>query len=209
MSQDKPLKRSSLNKDLDLNLVSTVLRRNFWVPILIAALAIASCWVYLRYTKPVYESTAVIQRSTQDEGKRILDIEGFEKEGDLSEDVELLKSTFLLEKALRNLNLEISYYAEGEILTEERYLNSSYHITLLELKDSSLVGTPVWVSNKGESINLSFAKNGETKSFDIRPDEPINNEYFNMIFKINNDELFSNSSKNNKLYIPIKFHFFR
>lgn len=200
MSQDKPIKRSTLNKDLDLNLAATVLRRNFWVPIVIACLAIAGCWVYLRYTKPVFESSAVIQRSTQDEGKRILDIEGFEKEGDLSEDVELLRSTFLLEKALRNLNLEISYFAEGEILTEERYLNSSYHITLLELKDSSLVGVPIWVNNQGESVEFSFEKNGGTQRIEIIPNEPVNNDFFNLIFKVNNQALFESNSGNNKLY---------
>lgn len=109
--------------------------RKYWpvFPVLFL-LAFASGFLYLRYTKPLYSSNAIIQRSSQDEGKRILDIDNFEKEGSLSEDVELLRSTFLLEKAIRNLDLNTSYFSEGEILTEEKYLMSSYHITLLELK---------------------------------------------------------------------------
>jgi tyrosine-protein kinase Etk/Wzc len=194
------VKTSSLNKEFDLNLAGTVFRRNFYVPLIIAALAASLSFVYLRYTKPVYRSTAVIQRSSQDEGKRILDIDGFEKEDNLSEDVELLKSTFLLEKALRNLNLEISYFAEGEILTEERYLNSSYHITLLELKDSSLVGQPIWVTSKNEVIELTFSVAGEERTIEVDSDRPVNNEYFNLIFKINNKEHFEQNSKANKLF---------
>ena len=200
MAENNSIKRTSFNKEFDTTLMATVLRRNIFVPIIMLVLGLTISFIYLRYTKPVYESNAVIQRSSQDEGKRILDIEGFENENDLSADVELLKSTYLLEKSLRNLNLEISYFAEGEILTEERYLSSSYHITILELKDSSLVGVPIWVKNKGENIDLTFEKAGENKTITVQPDTPINNEYFNMIFKINDEALFKTNSSSNKLY---------
>ena len=147
-------KVSSLNKDFDADIVLAVLKRNWLVVPIMFALALTFSFIYLRYTKPLYQSSAVIQRSSQDEGKRVLDIEGFEQENKLSEDVELLKSTFLLEKALKNLNLTVSYFSEGDILTEEKYLYSPYHVTLLELKDSSLIGKQIHVVQNGESINL-------------------------------------------------------
>ncbi|MBD3638504.1 MAG: polysaccharide biosynthesis tyrosine autokinase [Crocinitomicaceae bacterium] len=200
IESNKPIKRNSLNRDLDLNLAVTVLKRNFYVPLIFLFIGLGASFVYLRYTKPVFQSTAVIQRSSQDEGKRILDIEGFEKENDLSEDVELLHSTFLLEKALRNLNLEISYYAEGDILTEERYLLSSYHVTLMELKDSSLVGVPIFITNTGSAVDLTFEKQGVSQTISIQPNTPVNNEYFNMVFKVNNEAQFNHNSRVNKLY---------
>jgi tyrosine-protein kinase Etk/Wzc len=149
-------KVSSLNKDFDADIVLAVLKRNWLIVPIMFALALTLSFIYLRYTKPLYQSSAVIQRSSQDEGKRVLDIEGFEQENKLSEDVELLKSTFLLEKALKNLNLTVSYFSEGDILTEEKYLYSPYHVTLLELKDSSLIGKQIHVVQNGESINLTF-----------------------------------------------------
>lgn len=199
-NENTPVKLSWLNKEFDLGLVSTVLRRNVFVPVILLALGGSIGFLYLRYTKPVYESAAVIQRSSQDEGKRILDIDGFDYENDLSEDVELLKSTFLLEKALRNLNLEISYFAEGDILTEEKYLLSSYHITLLELKDSSLMGVPFFVINMNDHVEISFTKNGQELSIPVPVDEPIDNEYFNLIFKVNNLQQFEENSRKNKLF---------
>ena len=114
--------RFAVNKDFDPDILWVVIRKHWLIFPLLFIIAFSSGYLYLRYTKPVYSSNAIIQRSSQDEGKRILDIESFESEGSLSEDVELLKSPFLLEKALRNLNLNISYYSEGEILTEEKYL---------------------------------------------------------------------------------------
>ena len=118
--------RFAINKEFDADIIWVVLRKHWLVYPLLILIALSSGYLYLRYTKPVYASNAVIQRSSQDEGKRILDIESFENEGLLSEDVELLKSTFLLEKALRNLNLNISYFSEGDILTEEE-LNIFYN----------------------------------------------------------------------------------
>ena len=193
-------KNSWLNKEIDLNLMRNVLKRNFYVPIILLILAFVSSFIYLRYTKPIYESSAIIQRSTQDEGKRILDIEGFENESSLSEDVELLKSTFLLEKSLKNLNLEVSYFAEGQILTEEKYLLSSYHITLLNLKDSSLIGKPVQVNTQGDQVLLSFESNGSREKIEVNHGELLDNDFFTLIFKINDPEQFSESSSENELY---------
>ncbi|UKN02220.1 polysaccharide biosynthesis tyrosine autokinase [Paracrocinitomix mangrovi] len=203
-TEKKSIIASSLNKEFDINLAITVLKKNFFIPLIILLLGLGISFVYLRYTKPVYESKAVIQRSTQDEGKRILDIEGFEKEQEVSEDVELLKSTFLLEKALKNLNLQISYFAEGQILTEEKYLMSSYHVTLLELRDSSLIGKPVLVTTKGSDVvNLNFTSSTGNHSLDIKVDEKVENEFFSLSFKISNPEQFRVNAAENKLYFVI------
>jgi capsular exopolysaccharide synthesis family protein len=199
--KNRPVSKiSKLNKEFDLDLAILVLKKNKMFPILLILIALSLSYIYLRYTKPVYESSAVIQRTSQDEGKRILDIDGFDQESDLSEDVELLRSTFLLDKALRNLTLGISYYSEGEILTEEKYLQSSYHITLLELKDSSLVGTPISVENSNDNINLSYMANGKPEKISIKQDEVVENEFFRLIFKVNNQKQFFQSSKENSLY---------
>ena len=193
----------TLNKEFDLDILLGVLRRQWLVFPILFAIAFASGYIYLRYTKPVYDSNAVIQRGSQDEGKRILDIESFESEGSLSEDVELLKSTFLLDKALHNLNLNVSYYSEGEILTEEKYLMSSYHITLLELYDSSVVGMPIYLTKEDSGFNLAFTKNGVVEEFLIQPDEEFSNDYFSLIFKIDKVDQFESSVSENTLYFVL------
>lgn len=163
-------------------------------------LALSLSYLYLRYTKPLYQSTAVIQRSTQDEGKRVFDIEGFEEENKLSEDVELLRSPFLLEEALRNLNLVVSYYSEGDILTEEKYLLSPYHITLLELKDSSLIGKQIRVSKNGEKIRIEFDHEGTKQVSEFFPEEEVNTDFFRFYFKIDDPVLFERDLSENNVY---------
>ena len=193
-------KISSLNNDFDLDIVKTVFRKNwFYIPI-VMFIGLFLAFIYLRYTKPLYESSAIIQRTSKDEGKRILEIDNFEQESKLSEDVELLKSTFLLEKAVKNLNLKISYYSEGKILTEEKYLQSPYHVTLLELKDSSLVGKPIYVEQIGENIQLKFQSKGVIKQLLLNDNELIDNEFFNLTLKINDQSRFYEEVNENKLY---------
>ena len=194
---------SALNKQFDLSIVKIVLKKNWIVFPVLLLIALFISFIYLRYTKPLYASGAVIQRSAQDEGKRILDIESFEKEGSLSEDVELLKSTFLLEKALRNLNLNISYYSEGQILTEEKYLLSSYHVNLLTLKDSSLINQPINVSYDNGKLYLSYSINNVLQKIEVIEDQLIDNEYFSLYFKINKANIFYDVIEDNSLYFII------
>lgn len=196
-------KKFALNKEFDSSILWSVLKRYWLVFPVLMVLAISSGYLYLRYTKPVFASNATIQRSSQDEGKRVLDIEGFEREGSLSEDVELLRSTFLLEKALRNLNLNISYYSEGEILTEEKYLLSSYHITLLELYDSTLISTPIYLKKDSDKYVISYQHKGEVHQMELQPDEPAANEDFSLIFKIDKPEQFNSSIDENTLYFVL------
>jgi tyrosine-protein kinase Etk/Wzc len=196
--------RFAVNKEFDLDIVWVVLRKHWLVYPLLLLVALTSGYLYLRYTKPVYSSSAVIQRSSQDEGKRILDIESFENEGLLSEDVELLKSTFLLEKALRNLNLNISYFSEGDILTEEKYLMSSYHVTLLEITDSSIIGKPIHVDlAENNQYLVSYNLNGEKIELKINADEVVATKHFRLLLKVDDKAQFKRDSDENALYFVL------
>ena len=198
--KNKISKNSRFNTEFDTAVLLSVLRRQWFIIPILLLIGISSGFLYLRYTKPKYESSAVIQRSSQDEGKRVLDIENFQNENNLSEDIELLKSEFLLEKALRNLNLEISYFSEGEILTEEKYLYSSYHITLRKLKDSTLIGQRINLLNEGGNLSFSFFKNGAEVKLPVIPNQLVDNEYFDLTLKISKEDIFQKSSVENQLY---------
>ncbi|HIP36809.1 MAG TPA: polysaccharide biosynthesis tyrosine autokinase [Crocinitomix sp.] len=191
--------RSNLNKDFDLDIAKSVIKRN-WISVpIIIGISLVLAFIYLRYSKPLYESSALIQRTSKDEGKRILEIDGFSQELNLQEDVELLKSTFLLEKALKNLNLKISYFSEGKILTEEKYLQSPYHITLFELKDSSLIGKKIEVTGNIDKVTLSFP-NSNYQPIEIIPSVPFENNWFSIEFKVNDKTNFLKNLKENKNY---------
>ncbi len=193
-------KISRFNNELDFSIALVVLRNNWVIVPVLLLLGLTGSFLYLRYTKPVYESNTVIQRSSRDEGKKILELENLEQEDNLSQDVELLRSSFLLQKALRNLNLSISYYSEGQILTEEQYVLSAYHITLYELRDSTLVGSRINVTGNGENVNLTFNASGKRIDIPIVPGQRVENDYFVLDFKITDMDQFRISISENNLY---------
>lgn len=200
---DKGFTISNLNKDLDFGIFKTVVKSNMLWVLLIFAGGILASVLYLRYTKPIFQSKAIIQRTLKDEGQRILDFDNLNQENNLSADVELLKSPFLLEKVLMNLNLQVSYFSQGEVLTEEKFTQSPYHVTFLELKDSSLVNSPIFLSQKDQQLIISYEAKGQGYEVPVFKDKILDNEHFKLVFKINNSAKLAEDLKNDKLYFRI------
>lgn len=196
-------KISNLNTDLDLDILKIVFRKTWFYILFSVIIGLLVGFIYLRYTKPLYEANAVIQRSSKDEGQRILEFNNFDQENNLSVDVELLKSPFLLEKTIKDLNLKISYFSEGKFLTEEKFTDSPYHINFIKLKDSSLINKPIFIENINDDLIMSFMKDNKKLFIKLIANSEIENQYFKLKFKVNNQVQFENDLKENTLYFRI------
>ncbi|MFD1552768.1 hypothetical protein DNU06_08620 [Putridiphycobacter roseus] len=194
---------SSLNKDIDIDILKTVFKKNWIWLLLCVIIGVSIAFVYLRYTKPIYESRAIIQRSLKDEGQRILEFKDFNTENNLSADVELLRSPFLMEKVLMNLNLKISYFSEGEVLIEEKFKQSPYHLIFYELKDSSLINVPIYLKDGQDGLYLVFNANQKKNEIPVAHDQLVDNEYFKFVFKINNEKVFKADLEKDDLFFKI------
>ena len=95
----------------------------------------------------------VIQLSDKDNAKDVLNIENINsRNNQLSSIVELLRSELLFNRAVKSLSLNVSLYSRGKVLTEEKYLKSSFYIQPYELKDSSLINQEITVTFKGKEL---------------------------------------------------------
>ncbi len=202
-NEDRAFNISRFNRELDAGIFRTVIKSNWLAVVVIFILGIFFSLIYLRYTKPIYESRAIIQRTIKDEGQRILNFDNIKQENNLSADVELLKSPFLLEKVLINLNLQVSYFSEGEVLTQEKFTQSPYHVTFLELKDSSLVNLPVEVIQENDELFLEYRFGKRTFRYAVSHNKIVDGEHFKLVFKIDNKEKFESDLKSDKLYFRI------
>ena len=105
--------------DFDLGLlISTIKKSLIWM-VLIFALAMGGAYVYLHFTQPIYESSSVVQIVTDNKANRLLNVENIYESQDISKQIELLRSEEFFKRVLNSLNLEVSYYNEGEVLTHE------------------------------------------------------------------------------------------
>lgn len=196
----KPENIIFVNKELDTTILSTVFKRAwFWIPLMMVFF-ISLGFIYLRYTKPVYESSMVIQVTAEDQGADVLDLKNVNTKASISREIELLRSEFIFEKALRSLDLNISHYAEGEFLVEKRYHQSNFNVTAYDLKDSSLCHRRIFVSPVGENVSVSYSLHGKTFKYNVSPGERLKTDHFDVVFKVNNWDAFLKDAEKNKLY---------
>ncbi|MCF6240610.1 MAG: Wzz/FepE/Etk N-terminal domain-containing protein, partial [Bacteroidales bacterium] len=112
-----------INPKYDPLILRTILKRYWWWPTLFIFFFGLLAFLYLRYTKPTFESSMVLQLGNTDKAAEVIDIENINtKDDEISGVVELLRSELLFDKALSSLNLNVSLYTRGQILTEEKYL---------------------------------------------------------------------------------------
>jgi len=85
-----------INDHFNPGILRVVLRRHWYKPLLVFLVLGSIAFLYLRYTKPIYSSKAVIQVVRENKTKQVLgDKITQENDFNLSKDVELLKSTVM------------------------------------------------------------------------------------------------------------------
>ena len=191
-----------INKGYNPHLLRSVLRKYWFLPILFVSLFLTAAFLYLRYTKMVYRSTSVIQIEKKDQGKEILDIEEqLSQEPNISSEIELLRSEFLFSSALDRLNMNVSLFSKGKLLTEELYHLSAFNVTPFELKDSSLCNVPIYITSvKGKNVTLEYTVKGVKTFVRGKTDKHIVTKHFDIVFKMINREAFKELSDKNELY---------
>lgn len=186
------------------------LYRGFPIILLIVIIAIGIANKYLKYTTPMYESTAKIKLADLHEGvsnsNLFKDFDVFVTSNKIGAEVELLKSSVLIQKTLEKLDMKIAIYRVGDIHKTELY-NQSPFVVEAELQNPKFYNVPfeVVVTNgstiviktpSGNAISSKFNKvikfDGGIISIKInknllakRPDLKINDKYE---FIINSDE---------------------
>lgn len=168
-----------LNKEFNIQIVQTILKRNWYWPIIFPILFFSLGYLYLRYTKAVFESSAVIQIQDKDQGKEVLDIENIGNKNNLSSNIELLKSPVLFENAIQHLDLGACFFNKGSILTSQLYgSNNTVRYRDLVIIDSSIIGTPIYFIQEDEQLKLSYQLPGLSVKAPITINQRITTPHF-------------------------------
>ena len=137
---------TNFSQEFELGLFVFILNRSLiWIALAMLT-ALASAFIYLRYTAPTYEARSIIQLSSNNTAKEILNttINAMGEESHTIEaDVELMRSKYFLGRVLDKLPFQVSYYNRGQILTEEYYTRSFFKVQDLQITDSAIMDVPV------------------------------------------------------------------
>ena len=89
-----------INDNFDLSIFTQILRKGWWVCVLLLAASVTAAFLYLRYTQPLYESSCVIQINEEDRNANMLNFSNQYHKTDLSKVLELMRSKEFLKRAL-------------------------------------------------------------------------------------------------------------
>src|SRR5688572_23227375 len=139
-----------------------------FLPLFLLSLAFSLliAWVYLRYATRIYGAggTMAIKNEQVASNDKVEDIlAGGPRTGNIQNEIEILKSTPLMERVVKSQNLQISYTAIGKIKEFNVYKQGPFLVEVLELKDSTL---PFTVKVKFVN-NRQYRINGDSKTFNL------------------------------------------
>lgn len=153
-------KISPINEDFDFKLFITIAKKNLLWFILFMLIAIFTALLILRYTAPTFESFSIIKIADEDNAETILGIDpsrqAISENNNLAGNIELIRSRIIVDRALANLPLKVSYYAKGAVLVNELYRSSPFSVDF-EVKDSTILDANILIDFKdSKTVILSY-----------------------------------------------------
>jgi len=173
--------KSEFLDSMDFQKIKTVFSKNIIWLLLIFLSCTTAAYLYIRYTKPMYESVSDLKLDVKSEAT-ILGFNTNQNFDDLTGEIELLKSKLFFNKVINTANIDISYHYYGAILTQERYKNSPFTVEY-QLKNTAYFNKVFDLEIQDENkFQLSYAKGGSKVYNDHRFDDSIETDDF--VFQI-------------------------
>ena len=191
-----------LNKEFNSIILNNVLRKHWYKPVILVVFGVITAFIYLRYTKQTYESSSIIQLVEEDKVKDVLGDKGIvQASTDLSKEIEFLRSDVLFDAVLKQLNMNVSLFSEGKLLTKDLYGNAPFSIVIYSLYDSSFCGKRIDLSIENKNIILlTYSHNGKIFKTKGTLNNIIKTNHFQLSIKSNNAKEVYDVIQSNTLY---------
>lgn len=134
------------------------------------AIALALAFTYLRYTTYQYQASAIIKIKDDKQSQKLPSISEMSKgslfadgNNKINDEIEVMTSRTLISNIVKNLQLNIRYYAQGKIKEQELYHNPPIKLNFFAV-DSIIhqVDTTLYIKIKSPSEFLMFKDDGKS-----------------------------------------------
>jgi len=204
---------SYLGGEIDIEKLHTVLGKSWlWIMLIVLSTNLTA-YLVIRWTKPLFESYSDIKLNVKKDANFLgfLEINEEQNLNNISGEIELIKSKLFFDKVIKTLDLDISYYAVGNILEDEKYRSPPFKVdyTFLDnwVYDQQFTVT---ISNEDEFI-LGYPDHTQIPNQICRFGQTIQNEHFALrltmnlpLNEVDKDQLYSfkiNSQNSLLLYL--------
>jgi len=184
-------------QQLDWSKLKLILRKSMpWI-LLIFIIHFTASFLFLRYTKPMYQSNSEIKLDQKNQSN-ILGLPQLEQTsnfGLLSSEIELIKSRLFFNKVIETVDLNPQYFTYGKILDDEKYLTPPFTIEY-KILDANIFNVPIDISFIDEkSFELSYSIGKETLSYTKHFDDSIHTAHLDCIIRLIQPYNFDDDSK--------------
>lgn len=195
-------KDNELLENVDFQRFIYVIRNNLFLLTLLIAFCISSSFLYLRYTKEIFESKSTLKLDLKQDATEIGLSQKLSKNGSgfnhLFGEIEMLKSKIIYNEVLEEIDLATTYHFYGNILTEERYKNNPFKV-LYNSQDKILFDQPINITFISENeVGVSLI-NGNEKTYAFNA--PISISGFS--FTVHKTDFFNSNQIGDKYYFVI------
>jgi capsular exopolysaccharide synthesis family protein len=175
-------------------------------------LCAVTAFLYLRYTTPVYQSTATIIIKEDKEGGSIPGLEAFEGMGLLAgmggsgieNEMGILRSKQLITDVAKELQLNIRYFFEGDVRTIEVYANKPIEVQILKQDDQKLIQPLTFRFTEKEGANFLLTGDDTGEEIEGSYGKPVDLDFATLIIT-KRPELEKSTVSNNSAPFLISF----
>lgn len=152
------------NPEIDWLKLKLIIKKSLPWFVAIFTILITAAVLYLRYTKPMYESSSEIKLD-QENQSNVLGLPQYEQSsniGLLSSEMEIIQSRLFFNKVIETVKLNPQYFTYGSILVDEKFLNPPFNVDY-KILNANIYNTPIDIQILDEnSYKLSYSvKNKE------------------------------------------------
>ncbi|HRE97369.1 MAG TPA: polysaccharide biosynthesis tyrosine autokinase, partial [Flavobacteriales bacterium] len=189
---------TNFSNEFELGLFLYIARKSLRWVLLFLITSLLAAWLYLRYTPPVYESLSVIQISEENNMKQVIPgINSFEDEqSGVDKALELMRSEFLFKKSIEKLDFTVSFFSEGQILTENKYPAKYLRFSDLTIIDSTIFGERIDIFSNSNQITL----NCRNQTFTTESGGLLQSPWFRARITVADPQTIQAIQSENKLY---------
>jgi tyrosine-protein kinase Etk/Wzc len=169
--------QGAIGNDFNLGLFLSIVRRSLVWVFFLFALSVGLVLLYLRYTPPTFQANATLMLKAE----KTADILGLDEllsanTDDLLREIEIVKSSLLLNRALSRMELDVSYYIEGRsgFLSTEVHQGSPFHVDVKKVDNPEIYNSEIhinFIDATKYTLIYTFQNQQQTETF-------LFNDYF-------------------------------
>jgi tyrosine-protein kinase Etk/Wzc len=156
--------QSSSSEGIDFNKLKIAFRNNWIWMLLIFFIVNFSAYLFIRYTKNLYESSSELKLDVKQEATEFGIKSAIEDQNLnlLAGEIEIIQSRLFLSRVLDSAKLEVSYYSVGRVLNEELYQSIPFYVGYA-LTTNSLSNIPIYFDEASDhkTFTLKIGNDGE------------------------------------------------